>query len=182
MTQESYSHALSGEPLLRAARTRLVTLYSSFFRPARQIPFYCAPPPDKRSIRTFRSRYLSTSRLRRQSTFGGGNSYILRVVNSASVQQIFNSMGLWAPRPNKTPSLVLIAPKTRAVIAPTPRLPGRVQVLSNLLSNAARHSRESSPITVTAVRGDTHVLVSVSDEAAALPSRTGLTCSGSSPG
>ncbi len=39
-----------------------------------------------------------------------------------------------------------------------------VQVLSNLLSNAARHSLESSVIRVTAVREDFHVAVIVADE------------------
>ena len=39
-----------------------------------------------------------------------------------------------------------------------------VQVLSNLLANAARHSPESAPIRVAAVREGTHVAVSVSDE------------------
>ena len=39
-----------------------------------------------------------------------------------------------------------------------------VQVLSNLLSNAARHSLESSVIQVTAVREDFHVAVTVADE------------------
>ena len=39
-----------------------------------------------------------------------------------------------------------------------------VQVLGNLLSNAAAHSPESSSIRVTAVREDFHVVVSVADE------------------
>ena len=39
-----------------------------------------------------------------------------------------------------------------------------VQVLSNLFSNAARHSPESSPIEVSAVRDDIEVAVSVADE------------------
>ncbi len=39
-----------------------------------------------------------------------------------------------------------------------------VQVLNNLLSNAARHAPESTPIRVAAVREDAHVAVSVSDE------------------
>ena len=39
-----------------------------------------------------------------------------------------------------------------------------VQVLSNLLSNAARHSLESSVIRVTAAREDLHVAVTVADE------------------
>ena len=39
-----------------------------------------------------------------------------------------------------------------------------VQVLNNLLANAARHSPESSPIRVSAVRDGVHVAVSVSDE------------------
>ena len=39
-----------------------------------------------------------------------------------------------------------------------------VQVLNNLLSNAARHSLESSPIRVAAMREGVHVAVSVSDE------------------
>ncbi|MCY3844328.1 MAG: ATP-binding protein [Acidobacteria bacterium] len=39
-----------------------------------------------------------------------------------------------------------------------------VQVLNNLLANAARHAPESTPIRVAAARGDAHVAVSVSDE------------------
>ena len=39
-----------------------------------------------------------------------------------------------------------------------------VQVVGNLLSNAAEHSSESSVITVTVVREDVHVAVSVADE------------------
>ena len=39
-----------------------------------------------------------------------------------------------------------------------------VQVLNNLLANAARHAPETSPIRVAAAREDVHVAVSVSDE------------------
>ena len=39
-----------------------------------------------------------------------------------------------------------------------------VQVLNNLLTNAARHSAESSPIRVEAARDGAHVAVSVSDQ------------------
>ena len=45
-----------------------------------------------------------------------------------------------------------------------------VQVLGNLLSNAARHSSESSVITVTAVREGLYVAVSVADEGRGIPS------------
>ena len=38
-----------------------------------------------------------------------------------------------------------------------------VQVLNNLFANAARHSPESSPITVSAARDGAHVAVSVAD-------------------
>jgi two-component system sensor histidine kinase KdpD len=44
-----------------------------------------------------------------------------------------------------------------------------VQVLGNLLSNAARHSPESSPIRVAAARDGTHVAVSVADEGPGVP-------------
>ena len=44
------------------------------------------------------------------------------------------------------------------------------QVIGNLLSNAARHSSESSVIRVTAVREDVHVAVSVADEGRGIPS------------
>ena len=44
-----------------------------------------------------------------------------------------------------------------------------VQVLNNLLSNAARHSPESAPIRVEAARDGTHVAVSVSDEGRGVP-------------
>ena len=44
-----------------------------------------------------------------------------------------------------------------------------VQVIGNLLSNAARHSPEGSPIRVAAVREGVHVEVSVSDEGRGVP-------------
>ena len=44
-----------------------------------------------------------------------------------------------------------------------------VQVLKNLLSNAARHSPESSPIRVEAAREEGHVAVSVCDEGRGIP-------------
>ena len=44
-----------------------------------------------------------------------------------------------------------------------------VQVLSNLLSNAAGYSPEGSPITVSAVRDGVHVAVSVSDRGRGIP-------------
>ncbi len=47
-----------------------------------------------------------------------------------------------------------------------------VQVLANLLSNAARHSSEPSPIRVTAVRDDVHVAVSVADEGRGIPAES----------
>ena len=45
-----------------------------------------------------------------------------------------------------------------------------VQVVGNLLSNAAEHSSESSVITVTVVREAVHVAVSVADEGRGIPS------------
>ena len=45
-----------------------------------------------------------------------------------------------------------------------------VQVVGNLLSNAAKHSSESAVITVTVVREDVHVAVSVADEGRGIPS------------
>ena len=47
-----------------------------------------------------------------------------------------------------------------------------VQVLGNLLTNAARHSPESSVITVTAVREDVHVAFSVADEGRGIPAES----------
>ena len=44
-----------------------------------------------------------------------------------------------------------------------------VQVLNNLLSNAARHSPEASPIRVAAVRDGVHVAVSVADDGRGVP-------------
>ena len=44
-----------------------------------------------------------------------------------------------------------------------------VQVLNNLLANAARHAPESSPIRVAAERDATHVAVSVADEGRGIP-------------
>ena len=39
-----------------------------------------------------------------------------------------------------------------------------VQVLNNLFANAARHALESSPIRISAVLGDAHVAISITDE------------------
>ena len=47
-----------------------------------------------------------------------------------------------------------------------------VQVLGNLLTNAARHSSDSSSIRVTAVREGVHVTVSVSDEGRGIPAES----------
>ncbi len=52
------------------------------------------------------------------------------------------------------------------VLADGPRI---VQVLNNLLSNAARHSPGSSPVRVAAKHDGTHVAVSVSDEGPGIP-------------
>ena len=52
------------------------------------------------------------------------------------------------------------------VMADTPRI---VQVLNNLFSNASRHSPESSPIRVAAVREGLHVAISVADEGRGVP-------------
>ncbi|MCY4399773.1 MAG: response regulator [Gemmatimonadetes bacterium] len=43
------------------------------------------------------------------------------------------------------------------------------QVLNNLLSNAARHSPESSPIRISAVRDGVHVAISVTDKGRGVP-------------
>ena len=45
-----------------------------------------------------------------------------------------------------------------------------LQVLSNLITNAAKHSPDSSPIRVTARRDGTHVAISVSDRGQGIPS------------
>ena len=47
-----------------------------------------------------------------------------------------------------------------------------VQVLANLLTNAARHSPESSVIRVSAVREDLHVAISVADEGRGIPAQS----------
>ena len=57
--------------------------------------------------------------------------------------------------------LIDLPPDLSRVMADRQRI---VQVLNNLLSNAARHSPESSPIRVAAARDGVHVAVSVSDE------------------
>ena len=47
-----------------------------------------------------------------------------------------------------------------------------MQVLGNLLANAARHSPESSKITVSAIPGDLRVSVSISDEGMGIPAES----------
>ena len=59
-----------------------------------------------------------------------------------------------------------LPPGLPAVMADRQRI---AQVLNNLLSNAARHSPETSPIRVEAARDGAHVTVSVSDEGRGVP-------------
>ena len=59
-----------------------------------------------------------------------------------------------------------IAPDLPLVLADRRRI---VQVLGNLLSNAARHSPGSSPIMVTAVEEGVHVALSVTDQGRGIP-------------
>ena len=62
--------------------------------------------------------------------------------------------------------LIDLPPELPRVMADRERI---VQVLNNLLSNAARHSPESSPIRVEAARDGGHVAVSVSDQGRGVP-------------
>ena len=57
--------------------------------------------------------------------------------------------------------LVDLAPGLPRVLVDRQRI---VQVLNNLLSNAARHAPEAAPIRIAAARDGVHVAVSVSDE------------------
>ena len=57
--------------------------------------------------------------------------------------------------------LIDLAPDLPAVMADRRRI---VQVLNNLLANAARHSRERSPIRIEASRARSHVAIAVQDE------------------
>ena len=57
--------------------------------------------------------------------------------------------------------LIGLAPGLPPVMADRGRI---VQVLNNLLANAARHSRERSPIRIEAVRDGVHVAIAVQDE------------------
>ena len=59
-----------------------------------------------------------------------------------------------------------LSPDLPRVMADRPRI---LQVLNNLLSNAARHSLESVPIRVSVARDGVHVAVSVSDEGRGMP-------------
>ncbi len=59
-----------------------------------------------------------------------------------------------------------LAPDLPLVMADRRRI---AQVIGNLLTNAARHSPESSAIRVSAVRGGVHVRVSVADEGRGIP-------------
>ena len=62
--------------------------------------------------------------------------------------------------------LIDLPPDLPAAMADRQRV---VQVLNNLLANAARHAPESSPIRVAVERDATHVVVSVADEGRGIP-------------
>lgn len=67
---------------------------------------------------------------------------------------------------SRNPVLIDLPADIPRVLADRQRV---VQVLGNLLSNAARHSPESSPIRVVVVREEVHVAVSVVDEGPGIP-------------
>ena len=75
--------------------------------------------------------------------------------------------------------LIEVPPGLPLVMADRRRI---VQVLGNLLTNAGRHSSESSVIRVSALRQGVHVAISVADEGRASPPTAWRTCSASSPG
>ena len=62
--------------------------------------------------------------------------------------------------------LIDLPPGLSRVLADRRRM---VQVLNNLLANAARHSPESSPIQVSAERDGVHVAISVTDQGRGVP-------------
>ena len=64
------------------------------------------------------------------------------------------------------PVLIDLPPDLPRVMADRQRI---VQVLNNLLSNAAQHSPESSPLRVAAARDGVHVSISVCDEGRGVP-------------
>ena len=66
----------------------------------------------------------------------------------------------------RNPVLIDLPPDLPRVLADRQRI---VQVLGNLLSNAARHSPQSSPVRVVAAREGVHVAVSVVDEGPGIP-------------
>ena len=66
----------------------------------------------------------------------------------------------------RNPVRIDLPPDLPRVMADRQRL---VQVLNNLFSNASRHSSESSPIRVAAVRDGLHVAISVADEGRGVP-------------
>ena len=75
--------------------------------------------------------------------------------------------------------LIDLPPELPRVMADRRRI---VQVLNNLFSNASKHSPESSPIRVAAVRDGVHIAISVSDEGRGGCRPTGCrTCSASAP-
>ncbi len=74
--------------------------------------------------------------------------------------------GLFQSADARNPLDVELAADLPMVMADRRRI---VQVLGNLLSNAAGYSAEGSPITVTAVRDGVHVAVSVADRGRGIP-------------
>ncbi|WP_428276357.1 response regulator [Candidatus Palauibacter sp.] len=67
---------------------------------------------------------------------------------------------------SRHPVLVELPPGLPLAMADRERI---VQVLNNLLANAARHTPEPSPIRIEAARDGTHVAISVSDEGSGIP-------------
>ena len=127
---------------------------SSALNPGEQFQFHRIIDAQTERMRILISDLLDVARIETGTLSTSPEPTDLAVlVGEAS--EAFRSSG------GKHPIQLDIAPALPWVMADRARL---VQVLSNLLSNAARNSHESSPIRVKVTRADIHLTVSVSDE------------------
>ena len=92
-----------------------------------------------------------------RSRAGGGGR-----AGGPGTQRLHQRRGQEQPRHRHRPGPALALADRRRI----------VQVLGNLLSNAARHSSQSSLIRVSAVRAGVHVAVSVADEGRGIPAES----------
>ncbi|WP_420449636.1 ATP-binding protein [Candidatus Palauibacter sp.] len=132
---------------------------STALRPAEMVQFFRIIDEQADHMRQLIGDLLDAAHIE-----AGRLSVALEPADLAAV--VDQARNLYVSGGGTNPVLIDLPPDLPHVLADRQRI---VQVLGNLLSNAARHSPRSSPVRVTAEQEGVHVAVSVIDEGPGIP-------------